>query len=147
MSEIHTVSSEVILIARGDGENPILLELKDTKYAESRVPDIRIVSPANAPDLLASFAEGLNELARAMGYISLEVIKSQTKLERRKANLILNEIPAILEKKGQRSSEDLRNAVLALDEIYCRLNEEVNSLKSVFDNYAKQTTDPSSTRL
>ncbi len=133
MSAIQTIS-EVILIPRSNGESPILLELKDTKYAESRVPDLRIVTPGNAPDLLASFAEGLNELAKAMGYLSLEVIKAQTRLDRRKAELILNEIPTILEKKGLRSSEDLRNAVLALDESYCKLNEEVKSLESVFEN-------------
>jgi len=133
MSDIETDASEVFIIPRL-GESPILLQLKRAKEAIERISDIAALSPSLLPGLLTSLLQGLTELNKAMSTISLEIVNAEHKANRRKANLILDEMPRILIEKGIKSSEDVRNAILSLDHEYSQLCEQKDMLEAIFEN-------------
>jgi hypothetical protein len=134
MSDTTSEPSEIQLISRGAGQTPIVLELKHTNYALTRIDDIRIVNPMNLPDLLTVFLKSMTELSRAIGFISAEIVKTKYALERVKSNLLLHEMPRILAEKNIKSSEDIRNAILCLDPKYSEMSEQLDMLEAVLDN-------------
>jgi hypothetical protein len=134
MSHNNSEASEITLISRGEGQTPIVLELKHTNYALTRIDDIRIINPMNLPDLLTVFLKSMNELSKAIGFISAEIVKTKYALDRVKSNLLLHEMPKILAEKNIKSSEDIRNAILCLDPKYSELSEQLDMLEAVLDN-------------
>lgn len=134
MSEVSSEPSEIQLISRGAGQPPIILELKHTNYALTRIDDIRIVNPMTLPDLLTVFLKSMNELSKAIGYISAEIVKTKMTLDRVRSNLLLHEMPKILAEKNVKSSEDIRNAILSLDPQYAEISEQLAMLEAVLDN-------------
>lgn len=133
MSDIETDASEVLIIPRL-GNTPILLQLKKTKEAVERISDVAVLNPSILPGLLATLLTGLSELNKAMSIIGLEIVNAEHKANRRKATLILDEMPRILLEKGIKSSEDVRNAILDLDYEYSQLREQKDMLEAVFEN-------------
>jgi hypothetical protein len=134
MSDTTSEPSEIQLISRGAGQTPIVLELKHTNYALTRIDDIRIVNPMSLPDLLTVFLKSMNELSKAIGFISTEIVKTKMSLDRVKSNLLLHEMPRILTEKNVKSSEDIRNAILTLDPQYAEKSEQLAMLEAVLDN-------------
>lgn len=134
MSQNETDASEVQVISRGPQQTPILLELKDTNYALTRVNDIRVINPIILPDLLAVFSKSMTELTKALGAISLEIVKTTYVLDRIKAHIILEDMPRILAEKGLKSSEDVRSAIISLDPAYSQLSEQLAMLEAVYEN-------------
>jgi len=133
MSEIKSVSLDTFVVSRV-GETPIILELQQTQEAMSRIGEISIINPSSMPELLACFGKALVELNRALAVISVEIVKVSHKVDKRKAILLLDEMPGILTAKNLKSSEDVRNAILSLDESYSKLCEQKDILEAVFDN-------------
>lgn len=128
MSQIVTTTAPIIL-DRGFNKTPLVLELKDTLYAEDRLSDIRIVNSKTAPELICVFIEASRELVRAIGILEADLVEMSYDLENRHAYLLINEVPGILEAKRLKSSEDVREAVIQLDPMYSELKLKVNKLK------------------
>lgn len=133
MSDIQSASLDTFIVSRV-GESPIILELQQTQEAMSRINEIAVVNPASLPELLSCFGKALVELNRALSVISLEIVKVSHKVDRRKAVILLEEMPVILAQKNLKSSEDVRNAILALDEQYSKLLEQKDALEAIFEN-------------
>lgn len=133
MSEFKPVSLDTFVVSRV-GETPIILELQQTQEAMSRIGEISVINSASLPELLACFSKALVELNRALSVISLEIVKASHKVDKRKAILLLDEMPGILLAKNIKSSEDVRNAIFALDEQYSKLCEQKDVLEAVFEN-------------
>lgn len=133
MSDIQSASLDTFIVSRV-GESPIILELQQTQEAMSRINEIAVVNPASLPELLSCFGKALVELNRALSVISLEIVKVSHKVDRRKAIILLEEMPVILAQKNLKSSEDVRNAILALDEQYSKLLEQKDALEAIFEN-------------
>src|SRR6267142_894004 len=127
MSDIQSASLDTFIVSRVD-ETPIILELRQTQEAMSRIGEISVLNPSSMPELLSCFGKALVELNRALSVISLEIVKVSHRVDRRKAILLLEEMPAILIAKNLKSSEDVRSAVFALDDQYSKLCEQKDVL-------------------
>ena len=133
MNNIKPASPDTFVLSRV-GETPIILELEQTQEAMSRIGEIAILNPSSAPELLACFGKALAELNKALSVISLEIVKASHKRDRRKASIILDELPGILIAKNLKSSEDVRNAILSLDAEYSKYAEQKEMFEAVFEN-------------
>ncbi len=113
---------------------PIILELELTQEAMSRIGEIAVINPHSMPELLACFGKALAELNKALSVISLEIVKASHKKDRRKAIILLDELPALLIAKNLKSSEDVRTAILSLDDEYAKYSEQKEMFEAVFEN-------------
>lgn len=86
--------------------------------AEARVHEIAIVTPAKAPELMATFSEACFTLGRYAASLFLQHRLAEKRTEDRKAVLIVDVIPTLLEEKKLGSNETNRQALLNLDQEY-----------------------------
>lgn len=136
MSEIGTL----LKVPRGTpGLVPLELDMEHIKTIEKRSPEVAYVNKETAPELLSTFNQAYCEVLRMMTQIAFEKTQAVKYADMRKAIVILEVAPAKLKEKGlatQRSpggSEDLRQAVLALDTEFLDLQDKVNMIQSVYD--------------
>ena len=72
-------------------------------------------------------------VTRMLAQISYEYSQAKKSAERRKSVVILDIAPDELNRRGLRSSEDLRNAVLMKDDEYSHLLDKVQFLEAAYD--------------
>jgi hypothetical protein len=121
------------------GINGLEFELGDVINAENRKRDIITVNRETAPELMFLFNQAYCSILRMISQISFECTQASKYANKRKAEVILDVAPEILKVKGLISprspagSEDLRNAVLDLDEPYLQLMDVVNMLETAYE--------------
>jgi len=97
---------------------PIKYDMSNVATAESRVHEIAIVTPAKAPELMATFSQACFTLGRYAADLFLQHRMAEKRTEDRKAVLIVDVIPTQLEQKKLGSNETNRQALLTLDPEY-----------------------------
>jgi hypothetical protein len=104
--------------------------------AERRIPEIALVTPMKAPELLALFNEAYLCVGRYYAELELELDRAYTRAEKRKAIIILDEVPAYVQQKGLASarspmgSEDIRSACVARDDKYFNIQDKISNIKA-----------------
>lgn len=112
------------------------LSLGISKWTESkkRLFEAKTVNPSNYSDLEYCFNEAYREMKNNLSKISYAIAMAKQNIEDIKADIILDEIPKIMEEKGLRKSSnnaDLRNAVFARSEKYREANEHLANLQAL----------------
>lgn len=116
------------------GEAPVVqFDLTQISRAEGRIEEIAGITPGKAPELLATFNSAYAKSARVMAGVQMERVRAQRALERLKSDITLNRVPALLEEKKLKTSVDLREAVIALDPEYQRLQEQCDHLDAIYE--------------
>lgn len=98
--------------------------------AEARQEEVAFVTPGKAPELLAFFNKVWRDIHAAVTKLTLEVNKAENEMERRKAVLLLEEVPRILKEKGVANSTDTRKAIIDLDPQYIVLQDSFDQIKA-----------------
>lgn len=106
----------------------IEIDLAAILIAEQRQDEIAMVTPMKAPELLALFNGAWRNVDRIVNQLTAERIIAERGLEQRKAKLLLDEIPAILQAKGVDSTKDTRDAAIVSDQLYQDLQDRVDAL-------------------
>ncbi len=118
---------------------PLEFELGELLKTEDRKKEIAYVNKDTAPELLMVFNEGYCSVKRMMNQVNLEYINSKKFADQRRAIVILDVVPEVLKSKGLATSrspggsEDLRKAVLDLDEEYATLMNIVAVLETAYE--------------
>lgn len=128
-----TTGTEIVCPRGTENDSPIVIDLREILKAEARQDEVAFVTPAKAPELLATFNTSWRELHRLITLITAEKLKAEKALNVRKAIVLLDEAPEILKKRGLSSSADNREAVLQLDEKYSAAEDRVNYLTCVLE--------------
>lgn len=113
---------------------PIILALKQTKYAETRLHDIRTSNSGTLPELLSVFLCACQELNYALGIIGNEIQFLKHSLDLTRSETLINKVPQVLEAMKQRSSEDVRNALIEMDSDYKNIRTLTDALDASFAN-------------
>lgn len=113
---------------------PIVLTLKQTKYAESRLHDIKTSNSGNLPELLSVFLCSCQELSYALGILGNELQFLKHDLDLVRSNTLINKVPAALAQTQQRSSEDIRNALIEMDSEYSEIRSLTDALDAAYLN-------------
>lgn len=127
------LSNEYHDLKTHDGR-PIVLNLKQTKYAESRLHDIKTSNAGTLPELLSVFLCGCQELSYALGILGNEIQFFKHSLDLTRSNTLINKVPAAIEHTKQRSSEDIRNALIEMDSEYSNIRSLTDALDAAYLN-------------
>lgn len=112
---------------------PLEFDLTELEKIELRKSEISYANKETAPELMYIFNDGYCKITRIMAQISYEYTQAKKFAEKRKSTVILDVAPSELNKRSLRSSEDLRQAVLNIDESYLALMDTVNFLEAVYE--------------
>lgn len=110
------------------------LDLRVVNIAEARIPEVAIVTPEKAPELLAAFNVAYLEASRMAIQLEEELLRAKQTVERVKALIILDRAPKILTERGLSTgknpagSADLRQAVIDSDPEYQQAVDIVNAI-------------------
>mgnify|MGYP001560620278 CR=1 FL=1 len=126
---------KLLKVPRGTpGIPPLELELSEIIAIEKRKPEVAYVNKETAPELMYIFNSAYCEITRMMANISYEYNQSVKFANKRKAVVTLDVAPEVLKEKGyQKTSEDLRKAVLDQDEEYLTLLDKVYALEAAYE--------------
>ena len=106
-------------LPKGDGiSSALILDLEPIYYAESRLHDIKTVTPMTAPELMGTFNEAANTVATYRAKLQYEMLVAKQNFDRRKAIVVLDEMPELLKQlaeRGMKSNEDVREAIITKD--------------------------------
>jgi hypothetical protein len=107
---------------------PITLDMEQIYHTESRLGDIRVANTENYVELMGTFNEAAHTTMKYIAKIEFELLMAKQQYDRRKAVLILDVIPEELRKREIKSSEDVRNSFLTLDEECARYKDRIDCL-------------------
>ena len=131
--------NEIVCPSGTPGGQASIINLKEIANIESRIQDVRIANPGNAAELLSCFNIAWLDLAKQIVFLRKEKNDALRHADRVRARIILDEVPNELKKKGLLStrspagSEDLRQAVLALDPVHQDALERVDAITAVIE--------------
>ncbi len=98
--------------------------------------EISAVTPAKAPELLATFNVAYMDLSKMVTLLDTEVVWAKRTADKIKSVVILDRAPVILMQKGlvnaknPAGSADLRDAVLLADEEYLKATDTLNTIET-----------------
>lgn len=104
---------------------------------EARIQEVATVTPAKAPELLATFNRAALDLDRLGNALELEHQMAVREAERVRGEILLDRVPGILKAKGLATdrnpmgSEDMRQAVLSQDKEYQEALDRADMLKAM----------------
>lgn len=117
----------------------MVFDLSVVDKAEARVMEIASLTPAKAPELLASFNAAYIIAIKAQAAVQHELVVAKRFTEKARATALLDRVPDILRAKGLSTpknpmgSEDIRTAVLEMDEEYSQALDRVNFLSCILE--------------
>jgi hypothetical protein len=121
------------------GDSTVAIPIRSVYEAESRIPEVAMVNAQKAPELLATFNIAYLDIKDVLLKLQYLLVEAEKAANRRRAIVILDEVPKILASKGisnARSpggSEDQRNAVLDLDDGFVALMDKVHLTKALIE--------------
>lgn len=125
---------DFLRIPRGTpNTHPLEFDLKDIEKIELRKSEIAFANKETAPELMQTFNKAYCAVTRMMAQISYEYAQAKKYAEKRKSVVVLDIAPSELNRRNLRSSEDLRLAVLNIDEEYLGLTDKVDMLEAVYE--------------
>lgn len=120
-------------------DKPTILDMRSIAQAEGRIREIAGVNAHKAPEMLSMFNRVYLDINDYLRQAKLDHLAATKKMEQRRAVVILDLVPEILAKKGlvrpgsPGGSEDLRNAVLAQDEIFQQAKDDADLAEACFE--------------
>lgn len=109
------MNNKPVKIKQHNGED-LQLNFLATYMAEERFNELSILTKEKAPEYLSCMINGMSEMSRYVAVLERELAILEYYLDKRRSTLLLEEVNGKLEEKKLRSSEDLRKAVISLDD-------------------------------
>jgi hypothetical protein len=140
MSELIREADKVIVCPRaGTTVDAITIDLKKILEAEQRMIEVQALTPAKAGELCTVFTISWRDLHHNICVLEKEKIDAQKIVDRRKAIVFLEIVPQYLKDKGLFSpksptgNEEIRTAILNLDEEYQSGQEVVDQIVAIIE--------------
>lgn len=136
MSDMLETRREIV-VPRGNGTGGIVLDMTNVYIAEGRIQEVAFVTPHKAPELLSTFNVTFLELTRHITKLDYERNVAKRVANKMRAIILLDRVPAILKERGLATakspagSEDLRQAILDIDEPYQTACDRVDQITAI----------------
>lgn len=133
--------SDILRLPKGSSEGGLFsLELTEVHKLEARKVETACVTKSKAPELMHAMEQGYSIVStKLLPVVAYELSQARQAADERKAVVMLDEAPRILQEKGLATSrnpsgsEGQRESVLAMDEEYKLLQDKVEMLKATFE--------------
>jgi hypothetical protein len=166
VGELISLSSKLNELSIPSGKDGIayVVNVSEIFDALERINEIPKATAMTAPELMGTFTKALTQTTRLIGIIEQERIIADSQYRTEKAIALLDRVENILEEKKQKSTADVRDAVLQADVLvreyqdrtkqlevlsamfnstYQDLREALYSTKKICDIYLKLPPDHS----
>ena len=126
-----------LMVLPAFGKSPELkIEMKNVRFAESRLIEAKTVNPFTYSDLEHTYNEAYRDLKKHIASIGYALAMAQKALEDAKADVILGSYAEFMEGKPKsHDTLDLRNAYLTRDPAYSAALERIAQLKALEANF------------
>lgn len=112
------------------------LSMTGWETAIKRLPEAKHLAAANYLDLEFAFQEAWRESKRNCIQVGDALKKAKQNIEEIKSDIILEEIPKMLEEKPKSANNaDFRRAVMARNEDYLQANEHLEKLEALLEHF------------
>jgi predicted Zn-dependent protease len=112
------------------------LQMSGWENAMKRFPEAKTLAASNYLDLEFAFQEAWRESKRNAIQVGDALKKARQNVSEIKADIILEEIPKLLEDKPKsQNNADFRNAVMAKNEDYKQAQEHVEKLEAMLEHF------------
>jgi hypothetical protein len=116
------------------GETALMkLEMRKVLLAESRADEVAIVTPAKAPELMATFNRGYLDASNLFAKAKLEQARAEDSVNQIRAEILIDKVPALLKEKGLSTSADIRQALVEADPEYQEARERLARLDAMVE--------------
>lgn len=125
-----------LMVLPAFGKAPVLkMEMKNVRFAESRLIEAKTVNPFTYADLEHTFNEAYRDLKKHIASIGYALAMAQKSLEDAKADVILGSYAeAMKDRPKSHDTLDMRNAYLTRDPAYSAALERIAQLKALEAN-------------
>lgn len=114
----------------------LVLQMGSWQEAMARLPEAKNMAAANYTNLEYAFQEAWRESKRNAIAVGDAVKKAMQNLEEIKADVILEEVPRLLEGKPKSANNaDFRKAVLSKNEDYKKAKEHLEKLEAMLQHF------------
>lgn len=119
-----------LVLERGDGKQPLSLNLAETQVAMSRIHEIRNVNTATFGELLTVFISANSELSNAISAVRQELVKVDHRMNLLRSRLLIEEVPVILEERKLKNTQDVCSSLIMLNPEFAGLSYSYEVLKT-----------------
>ncbi len=123
----------IVECPRGAGGSPLGFALGQVLRDEARQAEIAQITAAKAPELLATFNRAWLYVQERVAMAEYELSQARGAVDMRKAVVMLDVVPQVLEQKKLAQNADLREAVVQTDPEYRALLDRVDKIKAVVE--------------
>jgi hypothetical protein len=109
------------------------LEMKKVLLAESRADEVAIVTPQRAPELMMVFNRGYLDATNLFAKVKLEQARADDEVNKIRAEILIDKVPALLKAKGLSSSADMRQALVEADPDYQEARDRLARLDAMVE--------------
>lgn len=121
-----------LVVIKGDGNGEIHLPMIRIANLEKRQLEVQIVTHIKAPELLTALNEGWLETSKLALRIHQEIMNAEKLLSKRKAIILLDEMPRILkEKQIDTVNESIRKAIIDQDAQHNEIEDRLRRLEAI----------------
>jgi hypothetical protein len=135
---------KLIIPAKGHAKE-IQIRMGKIKEAEKRTYEAQFVNVGTYGELEYCYNEAFRDSTQVLGQVYLQIANIKKSMEERKADIILQIIPDMLEGKPKSANNaDFRNAVIAKDEQYQEYADHLAKLEALqihFEGVKKHMTE------
>ena len=130
--EVKIILPEVISSGSGRISSPISLDLRNTKEAERRLYEVKMVNPSTYADLDYCFNSAYRELKRHYASVTYEIDNVNKRIGEIRAGIIIDKYPDFMkDKPAKMDTADMRNSFVARDPDYQMAVDRLNQLQMI----------------
>lgn len=108
-----------------------VLNLTQTKIAESRLIEAKTVNAATYADLSYCFNESYRELKKALAEVGHRLGKANKRLDEAKSRVLIDELPEFIKEKKLKDTSETRMAYMVRDPEISSLMDQVNTMEAM----------------
>lgn len=134
------MSDDTITFPSYDGSRQLALPLGRVHRAMARTEEVQYVTPMKAPELLTALNREWLYVSKLVLLVNQHALRAQRRSGERRAELLVDVIPTILEQKKLNNNKEIREAIFAQDHDLQELLEREQQIEAVRETlklYAK----------
>lgn len=137
LKRVFTIMSKKLTVPAHGHAKQIEISMEKIKNAENRLHEAQFVNAGTYSELEFTYNEAYRDCRKILADIQLQQTKVLKNIEERKADIVLDVIPNMLEGQPKsNNNSDFRNAVIARDEEYQGYLEHMNKLKALESHFS-----------
>jgi len=111
----------------------VSVDIREVFESERRQAEIAFVTPVKAPELLRALSYCWRETHKKMLEVNKWLLQAQNHAAARRATIVLDVAPGVLQQKGLASNEENRLAVIELDAEYQKRRDVVEEIEAAVE--------------